>query len=455
MSWRKVKLGEVLKQYRIEHRVQNDTLYKQVSILNDGSVILRGEKIGKEIGRKRQFLIDIKKYSRTLIFTRQLLLQGSIGIAPKEVDGCIVTENMPMFSIGNIEMDYLQLIVQSSYFRNEVAKIPTTGSAQKSIHERQFLDIEIPFPSISIQKEVVKKFLKFQSQNSELTTELTHQQNILTQLRQAFLREAMQGKLLPQNKSVPIVTNVPKEETATDLLKKIKAEKEKLIAEKKLKKETPFPPIKEEEIPFAIPENWVWCRLGEICNYGSSPKAEPKHLTENSWVLDLEDIEKETSRLICKVRFSERNSLSTKSVFKKGDVLYSKLRPYLDKVIVADEDGVCTTEILPLKFYGNVNSFFLRYALKRSDFLSYVNSVTKGMKMPRLGTEEGRMSLIPLPPLAEQKRIVKKLEELMNLCEELKTTITDNQNYTNQLLQVALKDALSADKAGLQMKSEA
>ena len=122
--------------------------------------------------------------------------------------------------------------------------------------------------------------------------------------------------------------------------------------------------------------------------------------------------------------------------------IYSKLRPYLDKVIVADEDGVCTTEILPLKLYAGINPFYLRYTLKRSDFLKYVNSVTKGMKMPRLGTNEGQMALIPLPPLAEQKRIVKKLEEVMNLCEELKATITDNQKYTDQLLKVALKDAL-------------
>ena len=194
-------------------------------------------------------------------------------------------------------------------------------------------------------------------------------------------------------------------ETGFDLLKKIKAEK-------KVKKE--FPLIKADEIPYEIPENWVWCRLGEICNYGSSPRAEPKNLTQNTWVLDLEDIEKETSKLLCKIRFADRNSLSTKSVFKKGDVLYSKLRPYLDKVIVADEDGVCTTEILPLNVYGGINPFFLKYALKRSDFLNYVNSVTKGMKMPRLGTNEGQSALIPLPPLSEQEKIVEFLNDFEN-----------------------------------------
>ncbi|GAB3518457.1 restriction endonuclease subunit S [Emticicia fontis] len=198
-----------------------------------------------------------------------------------------------------------------------------------------------------------------------------------------------------------------REENAFELLQNIKKERTKL-------KLIPVQPIKPNEIPYIIPKNWVWCRLGEITNYGSSPKAEPSDLTNNTWVLDLEDIEKGTSNLIHKIRFEERNSLSTKSIFKSGQVLYSKLRPYLDKVIVADEDGVCTTEILPLECYGGINPFYFRLALKRLDFLKYVNSVTKGMKMPRLGTKEGEMALIPLAPLTEQDRIIEFLTDLEN-----------------------------------------
>ncbi|MDO8366221.1 MAG: restriction endonuclease subunit S [Saprospiraceae bacterium] len=173
-----------------------------------------------------------------------------------------------------------------------------------------------------------------------------------------------------------------------------------------------FPKIDPSEIPYKLPKNWFWCRLGEICDYGKSSRAEPKQITASTWVLDLEDIEKDTSKLVSKVRFSERNSLSTKSIFKKGDVLYSKLRPYLDKVIVADEAGVCTTEIIPLNFHTDINPYFLMLALKTKYFLSYVSSVTKGMKMPRLGTNEGRMALIPLPPSLEQNAIVAFLDDL-------------------------------------------
>ncbi len=182
----------------------------------------------------------------------------------------------------------------------------------------------------------------------------------------------------------------------------------------KLKPKNPLPEIEETEKPFEIPKSWDWYRLGELCNYGSSSKAEPKNLNDSTWVLDLEDIEKESSILLAKVRFAERNSLSTKSVFKKGDVLYSKLRPYLDKVIVADEDGVCTTEILPLSFSEEINPNFLLLTLKLRSFLNYVSGVTKGMKMPRLGTKEGKMALIPLPSLAEQNKILNFLADLEN-----------------------------------------
>lgn len=122
MSWKKVKLKQILKQYRIEHLVQNDIEYKQVTISKYDGVTFRGTKIGKEIGRKRQFIIDLKKHPNTLMFVRQGVQDGSIGIAPLEVDGCIATENMPMFSIEGINLEYLKFLLKSPYFYDELKK---------------------------------------------------------------------------------------------------------------------------------------------------------------------------------------------------------------------------------------------------------------------------------------------------------------------------------------------
>ena len=257
-------------------------------------------------------------------------------------------------------------------------------------------------------------------------------QKVIPQIESYLLDLAIKGKLVKQDS---------KDEPANQLLKRIKEEKAKSD-----KKEKPLPPIKPSEIPFKIPENWVWCRLGEITDYGSSPKAKPSDLKNDTWVLDLEDIEKASSNLLCKIRFTERNSLSTKSIFKSGDVLYSKLRPYLDKVIVADEDGVCTTEILPLKCYADLNPYYFKYSLKSADFLKYVNSVTKGMKMPRLGTKEGQLALIPLAPLSEQTRIVAEIEKQLAKTKQLKEHIIANQHATEQLLKALLHRAFDVEE---------
>lgn len=227
-------------------------------------------------------------------------------------------------------------------------------------------------------------------------------------LRELILTLAVQGKLVPQD---------PNDEPARVLLQKVGAEKERLLAEGKIKRESPLPAITEEDCPFGIPTSWRWARLGSITNYGAPRKA--SQIGPETWVLDLEDIEKSTGRLLQRLRFKNRPALSDKNEFIAGDVLYGKLRPYLNKVLVADEAGVCTTEIIPFRCYGECVPEYFKVALGNPYFLSYVNAMSYGMKMPRLGTDDARNAVIPTPPLAEQSRIVARVEELMRVCDAL------------------------------------
>ncbi len=260
--------------------------------------------------------------------------------------------------------------------------------------------------------------------------------NGIKKLRELILSLAMQGKLVIQDKN---------DQPARELLKEIQAEKERLVKEGKIKKTDALPPIKEEEKPFVIPEGWEWVRLGEVSLYNGRPNIESKQIPKESWILELEDIEKETSRLLQKVRYSERETKSTKSSFKKGDVLYGKLRPYLDKVIVADEDGYCTTEIVPVVPFQKINSQFLRKLLKRPYFLQYVTDKSYGVKMPRLGTLDAVLSLHPLPPLAEQKRIVEKVDQLFLLCDELERLQQSRNSKRKELHNSVLTQCIEAD----------
>jgi type I restriction enzyme S subunit len=437
-----MKLGEILKIYRVETRVKDEIEYKQVTISQHTGVKYRGKKLGISIGRKRQFIVDLVKYPNTVMFTRQGLKDGAIGFASKEVHNCIVTENMPTLSVNTDKVDvrYLERLLNSNYFLKKISELTIVGSAQKSIHERDLLKLEINIPDLETQKIIAEKIISKEGNYYSLTNEIQTQKQLLTKLKQAILQEAIQGKLT-QDWRTRHPELVEGQHSAEHLLQRIKAEKAQLIKEGKIKKEKPLPKITQEEIPFEIPKGWVWCRLGEVTTYGSSEKIDSQKIKDNTWVLDLEDIEKESSKILQFKTFSERPSLSRKSVFKKGWVLYSKLRPYLDKVVVVPKDGVCTTEILPLPIYGNMNAYFLMYTLKGKHFLNYVNSKVGGMKMPRLGTDDGKMALIPLAPIEEQKEIVKKVESLKQKCTALEQEVTQSETNAQMLMQAVLKEA--------------
>ena len=172
------------------------------------------------------------------------------------------------------------------------------------------------------------------------------------------------------------------------------------------------------DIPFEIPNSWEWVKLGDVCAYGECDNIEVKNIPETSWILELEDIEKDSGKILQYLTKTERNINGVRHSFKKGDVLYSKLRTYLNKVLVATEDGFCTTEIMPIKV-GDLSSKYICQALRSQYFLDYTMMCGYGVKMPRLSTTDAKNGLIPLPPLAEQKRIVDRIEEIFASLDEI------------------------------------
>ncbi|EHP9719425.1 restriction endonuclease subunit S, partial [Escherichia coli] len=238
------------------------------------------------------------------------------------------------------------------------------------------------------------------------------------------------------------------DEPASELLKRIAAEKAELVKQGKIKKQKPLPEISEEEKPFELPDGWEWTRLGFISNYGFCDKAEPEDVTPETWILELEDIEKVTSKLLNKVTFAERPFKSSKNRFSQGDVLYGKLRPYLDKVIVANEPGVCTTEIIPITSYGNIYPEFLRLLLKAPNFITYANSSTHGMNLPRLGTEKAQQAVIELAPIQEQLRIVSRVDKLMSLCDQLEQQSLSSLDAHQQLVETLLGTLTDSQNTG-------
>ena len=257
-------------------------------------------------------------------------------------------------------------------------------------------------------------------------------------ISQKILDLAIHGKLVPQD---------PNDEPASVLLERIRAEKERLIKEGKIKKPKKSKVVCDKpHYPFELPKGWEWTTVGEITNYGDSVNVQVEDIDNSDWVLELEDIEKDTAKIIQHLNKNERKINGTRHKFQKGQILYSKLRTYLNKVLVAPNDGFCTTEIMAFGSYGILSNNYICYVLRSLYFLDYTLQCGYGVKMPRLSTTDACNGLIPLPPLAEQERIVNEIQRLFSIIDivengkdGLQTAI---QQAKNKILDLAIHGKL-------------
>jgi len=187
--------------------------------------------------------------------------------------------------------------------------------------------------------------------------------NGIAKLRVLILDLAVRGRLVPQD---------PEDPPARAFLDRVAMRESKARQASGKTRTRALPPIQAADSPHCLPPTWLWVRLAEVVDYSAAPKVTPENIDDDSWLLDLEDIEKDSSRILRRVSFRDRQSKSTKARFRKGDVLYGKLRPYLNKVVVADQEGYCTTEIVPLRCSEDLSPHFLGKSMLVSCHTCYV-----------------------------------------------------------------------------------
>ena len=241
------------------------------------------------------------------------------------------------------------------------------------------------------------------------------------QLKASILQYAIQGKLVEQR---------PEEGTGEELYQQIQAEKQRLIAEKKIKKEKPLEEIFDDEIPFDIPESWKWVRLSQIATLENGDRSS-KYPVESDYVdfgvpffgakdMDGAVMSFENVRYISEIKFSE---LGNGKLQDKDFICL--LRGSVGKcaIFVADErhhTGFICAQMVIIRCADVAVSDYLKAYLSSPYYFRYIDSNVTGTAVRQLPAKELRNVLIPLPPLAEQKRIVAKIEELLPLCERLK-----------------------------------
>ena len=433
MSWKKLKMGEFLinRENRFKPNDKSISGLKRIDKIDFSGKIFLSDK------SSNTDMILVKKGD--LVISGINVEKGAMSVYQgKEDVTATIHYSSYTFNEKKIDIDFLKLFLRSSEFKSAL-KEQVPGGIKTEIKPKHLLNLEVVIPNtVSEQKLLVNSFAELETHNLNLETELINQHNLLKQLHQSFLREAMQGKLVKHDK---------KEGSATDLLKKIRAEKEKLIAERKLKKEKELLPIKAEEIPFEIPENWVWCRLSDVCiQIVDCPHSTPKYLVNQTGYYGIDTTCIDDSGNIVRLRNLSKEGYQERIkrlIPTENDVVYAREGSIGLAAFIPKDKNICLGQrVMLFRASNGIDSRFLKMIVSEETYKKRLLDKHRGMGAKHVNVSDIVSSVVPLPPLKEQKRIVKKLGELMTLCDELKTTLNNNQNYTDQLLQVALKDAL-------------
>ena len=351
------------------------------------------------------------------------------------------------FALGNIlcavipkdkhqlSAEYLYRFLDLNKENELVARM--RGMANVTLPMKEIALIEIPLPSLQEQNKFVENYKNLENKSDSLSSELTHQLFLVKKLRQQLLQDAVQGKLVEQNKN---------DEPASELLEKIKAEKEKLVAQKKLKKEIELPPIKPEEIPFEIPKNWVWCKLGDIIlSAKDGPHFSPKYAETGIPFISTRNISTKGIDFTTAKYISEEyhKEISRKCKPQKGDLLYTKGGTTgIATVNIYDIEFNVWVHVAVLRMPNIINPFYLKNCLNSSHCYNQSQQLTRGISNQDLGLTRMINITIPLPPLSEQHRIVQKLDELMQNCDSLEESIKQSATQNEKLLRQVLREAL-------------
>lgn len=335
-----------------------------------------------------------------------------------------------------IDIDYLKWFLKSETFLNTL-KEQTKGGIKTELKPNRLLPLEIYLPDKPTQKQILKKLNNIEEEVLELEENIDDTADLLKKLRQSILQDAVKGKLVKQN---------PKDEPATELLKRIKSEKEKLVKQGKIKKEKPLPSITTEEIPYELPKGWTWCRLGEIAEIGTgaTPLTSKKEYYINGtipWI---------TSSATSFPFVEHAETFITKKALQETNC---KIYPKGTLVIAMYGQGKTRGQITELNIEATTNqacatmSFFISdLALRRyvkiffQKFYNELRDDATGSAQPNLNMIKIRTSIVPIPPLAEQNRIVEKVNALMELCSSLEKEIAHSKQEADYLLNAILRE---------------
>lgn len=433
-------ISDFLKRIKRPIELENKNEYKLLTIkMKHNGVTLREKKIGAEI-KSNMYLVKTGDFILSGIDARN----GAFGIIPEELNNAIVTNDFWYFEINeNIILKELFLELTETTWFDEICKRGSDGTTQRiRLQKEKFFNQSVWLPEKNNQKSILSKIKLFKQNLGTFTQENVYQNKMLEKFHQSTLQEAIQGKLTAEWRK-----QNPCTEPATELLKRIKIDKEQLIKEKKIKKEKPLPPIVKGEIPFELPENWVWCHGSDIFK----PMETKLPIGKIFGYIDIAAIDNKNHKLI-KPRYvpvEEAPSRASRTIYG-GSTLFSLVRPYLGNIAYVDDKYsycIASTGFFVCTPYNGIYPKYL-YCLMISNYvIQGLNKFMKGVNSPSINTDDVLNFKYPIPPFYEQQVIVERAETLLEKCNQLQTEIEIQNKYSKDLLKALFNETFGGHKS--------
>ena len=437
MSWQKVVLGKFLKNREGRYKPNDQAILglKRIDKINFSGTIFLSDK------PSNTDMILVKKGD--LVISGINVEKGAMNIYKGDEDVvATIHYSSYIFDEKQIDIEFLTSFLKSLEFKKALRE-QVPGGIKTEIKPKHILPLVVEMPiDVNDQRTIVKKLAESNSVIKNVELEINSQLNLLKQLRQSFLREAMQGKLLN-------IKYIEGHETGQQLLDKIKVEKARLIAEKKFKQGKLQEAEVLENLLFEIPQHWIWCNLDEICyNITDGTHQTPQYTSSGKMFLSAQNVKPfkfmpEKHKFVSEQDY--QNYIKNRKP-EKGDLLIGRVGAGIGETAVIDQDidfciYVSVALIQPFKEY--INSDYMALVFNSPYGVRYAKgNISSRGSAGNFNLGRIRSFQIPLPPLKEQQLIVAKLDQLMAFCDSLEQSIKESQDYNDLLLQQVLREAL-------------
>lgn len=435
LSFPTVKLGNFI--CEVKEKVKNSGIsqdnFTVYGVTNTDGITVTNNKASDDLGnytvlRENQFAYNPYRVN-----------VGSIGLSLPGTFGAVSPAYVVFETNGQISNEFLLYYLKSSLGINLIKWYGDRGGVRSALRFSDLKKIDFPDITLEQQNKLLLKIKKLDELLCELYKNLSDDN--IEILRQSILQQAVEGKLCEQD---------PNDEPASVLLEKIKAEKVRLIAEKKIKKQKPLPPISEEEKPFVLPKGWEWCRLGELANIatGSTPaKNKVEYYMHGTipWITSSETGQEYVSSARyyvtdlavkeCNLTINQPHTL-VMAMYGQG-----KTRGQITELAIpATTNQACATISC---YMSSLNPYLKIYCKK---IYQEIRELASGGAQPNLNLNKIKEYVVPCPPLLEQHRISDKVKIFMQLCDQLEEELINANLHSSQLMEAVLQEAFSIQK---------